>query len=432
MSILKNHAGRIALAVAVALLALVPGVRAMSPAPASAATPNDQVVNVLVAIDIVDSAGFHGIATDLAEATEISSRLAGTMGKVLTIVSAESWPAAIDAEVGLFVADLTALKAALEADDLEQARSASEAVHHSQHDLSTAAYAWLTGRTGGSNPNGTMPSTVAAIDMVDSAGFHGIANDLAEATEISSRLAGTMGKVLVAAEAAVWPAAVSTELDVFMADLAALKAALEADDLEQARTASQAIHGSQHDLSNAVYAWLGAEPSGTHGSVDLDLACTIAALDIVDSAGFHGIATDLAEATEISSRLAGSMGKVLSAARAAAWPADVRVEASQFIADLTALKAALEADDLEQARTASEAIHGSQHDLSKATYGWIEATFVTALATAPVPAPPATGDAGLLTQPDSGRWLLLGLATFTLATLIAARLTTKQRSDGRR
>lgn len=429
MAALRRNARRVALSTLVALLILVLAIRVTAPLVATAATPNEQVVNVLVAVDIIDSAGFHGIATDLAEATEISSRLAGTMGKVLTVASAASWPPALDAEVNRFIADLSALKIALESDDLPLARSASEAVHGSQHDLSNAAYGWLTGRSGGSNRNATMPSTVAAIDIVDSAGFHGIATDLADATEISPRLAGSMGKVLIAANAAVWPSVVRPIVEVFIADLTALKAALEADDLELARSASEAIHGSQHALSSAVYAWLEAQPAGVvHGSVDLDLACTVATIDLIDSAGFHGIASDLADATEISSRLAGTMGKVLAAGKAAAWPAEVQLEANRFVADLTAFKAALEADDLEQARATSEAIHGSQHDLSKVTYEWIEATFVGAQ----VPVPPAAGDAGLLTQSASSRWLLLGLTALTLVTLAAGRLTTRQRSDQRR
>jgi hypothetical protein len=243
---------------ALAAAILVVGAFVASPAPSRAAT--GEVASVLSIIDMIDSAGFHGIATDMATATEVPPRLAGTMANLLVCAEATHWPVALDEEVRQFTGDLTALQAALEAGNLEASRLASEAIHGSQHDLSKAVYRWLGGRYGGTTASATaIAGTLAVIDMIDSAGFHGIATDMATATEIPARLGGKMTNLVLAALATQWPAAVSTDVAAFIADLGALADALEAADLEDSRLASEAVHGSQHDLSKAVFGALGGE-----------------------------------------------------------------------------------------------------------------------------------------------------------------------------
>jgi hypothetical protein len=378
---------------------------------------------VLSIIDMIDSAGFHGIATDMATATEVPPRLAGTMANLLVCAEATHWPVALDEEVRQFTGDLTALQAALEAGNLEASRLASEAIHGSQHDLSKAVYRWLGGRYGGTTASATaIAGTLAVIDMIDSAGFHGIATDMATATEIPARLGGKMTNLVLAALATQWPAAVSTDAAAFIADVGALADALEAADLEDSRLASEAVHGSQHDLSKAVYQWLGGVSGGSLGIEALDTASTLAIIDMVNSAGFHGIATDMATATEVPARLGGNMSKLLAATKAAVWPAAVSADLAVFIADLGALADALEAADLEDSRLASEAVHGSQHDLSKAV---IAALGGEAPAQAPAQvAAPSTGNAGMLAESGTSPWLALVMGALAVALLAGGRAAT--------
>lgn len=346
-----------------------------SPEPDAASDIETSIASTLVAIDSIDSAGFHDMAEDLAEAAEINPRHAGKVGNVLTVIAATAWSEDVRAELDVMTADLKALKTALDADDLEGARTHSEAVHDSQHDFSKAVYGWLDGHSGGlaaASDHVGMISVLAAQDIVDSAGFHGMAEDLAEATEINPRWAGQVGKVLTAVNVAAWPAATQADVDAVTADLTRLKAALDAEDLEGARTAAEAVHDSQHDHSKATHAWLGGQHM-EHGAVASAMfsACMLKAQDLVDSAGFHGLAEDLAEATEISPRWAGTVGNVIAVVESMEWPAAVSAELETVKADLLALKTALDAEDIEGARTHSEAIHDSQHDLSKALYGWL-------------------------------------------------------------
>lgn len=346
-----------------------------TPAPDEGVTKlADTVAGTMAAIDLIDSAGFHDMAQDLAEATEINPRYASKVTNVLAATLVADWPEDIAGEVEAFAADLDALKTALEAEDLEGARAAGEAVHDTQHDLSVGAYAWLAGQSGALVSASTdiqAITSMAAVDIVDSAGFHDMAEDLAETTEINARYAGKVGNVITATTVAAWPDEAEEAVDALLADLEALKTALDAEDLEGARVASEAVHDSQHDFSVAVYSWLGSQPPMMHASEAMISSCNVKVQDMIDSAGFHDMAEELAEATEINPRYAGKVGNVLAVTKVAAWNPDVSAELSQFVADLEALKAALDAEDIEGARAASEAIHDSQHDLSHATFTWI-------------------------------------------------------------
>lgn len=345
------------------------------PAQEGASDVETSVASTLVAIDSIDSAGFHDMAEDLAQATEINPRYADKVANVLTVVGATVWPDDVQTQLAAMSGDLTALKTALDAGDLEGAQTASEAIHDSQHEFSKAVYAWIGGESGAlasASDHASMISVMAAEDIIDSAGFHDMAEDLAQATEINPRYAGKVGNVLAAMNAAAWPADTQANVDTFRGDLTALKTALDANDLEAAQTAVEAVHDSQHELSKGTFAWLG----GQHMSHDdmsepLVAACMLKAQDLIDATGFHGIAEDLAEATEINPRYAGKIGNALAVVNSMDWPTAVSSEVATVKTDLQAFQSALDANDLEGARAASEAIHDSQHELSKALYAWL-------------------------------------------------------------
>lgn len=334
----------------------------------------ETIGGVLTAIDLIDTAGFHDMAKELAEATELNPRYAGKVGNVLAGTKAAAWPAELEEPLGALVADIEALKAALDAEDLPGSAAAAEPLHDTQHDLSDATYEWLDAQAGklvSVSDHGRMAVSMAAIDIVDSSEFHDMAKELAEATEVNPRYAGKVGKALTAANVASWASDVNEPLDGMLADLETLKTALEAGDLEGSRTAAEAVHDSQHDFSQAVYAWLGTQQGMSYDAGAMVTVCNLKAQDMIDTAGFHDMAKDIGEATEINPRWASKVGNVLAVTNAADWSDQSQEAATKFIADLEALKTALDAGDLEGARTASEALHDSQHDLSHATYDWV-------------------------------------------------------------
>jgi hypothetical protein len=319
---------------------------------------------------MIDGAAFHDMAKELAEATEINPRLAGKVANSAAVVKKTTWEVSLQALATGLADELSALEAALRAGDLETARTAAEAVHDAQHDLSVETYAWLATvkPVGAEERDAAVVSIIAAIDVIDSAGFHGMAKDLAEATEVNPRLAGTTEKALVAANLAGWGSDLRAEADRLKADLNALLVALKAGDLETARSAAEAIHDSQHDASKATYAWLATNHAGmAHTNEVLASACSLKAVDAVDSVGFHDMAKELAEATEINPRLAGSVANALAVVSFDGGPnADGLNHMSEA---MTALHDALVAGDLESARELAEEVHDAQHDFSNEMYG---------------------------------------------------------------
>jgi len=328
--------------------------------------------DVMAALDIIDSTGFHGISTALNAATvfaDVSTRTQGSVEKALTAATAATWPTELDANVLVFETDAEVLIDALVAGDLTAAQAAGDAIHSSQHDLSHDAYEWMEGQQG----TASGPEVMAALDIIDSTGFHGISTALNDATvfaDVSTRTQGSVEKALTVSEIIHWPLELAAVAVVFESDAEALIDALVDGDLTAAQAAGEAIHSSQHDLSHEAYEWLEMEVGSFSGA-----SAVMAALDIIDSTGFHGISTALNAATvfaDVSTRTQGSVEKALTVSEAVAWPTELAAKALVFETDAEALIDALVAEDLAAAQTAGDAIHSSQHDLSHDAYEWLE------------------------------------------------------------
>jgi hypothetical protein len=332
----------------------------------------DQILSALVVIDAVDSAAFHDMAKALAEASEVNTRFATTTSNVIAAVKKGSLAPELQAVTAKLTADLTRLETALKAGDLAGARDASEAVHDSQHDFSKGVYTWLAARAGelGDDAEDIVLGSMAAIDLIDAAGFHDMAKAMAQATEVNARDATTVANVLAATRATTWPEALKAEQVKFVADAETLKRSIDGKDLAAARTAAEAIHDSQHDLSKGFYAWLGKQPRLTHaaGVLHADL-CALKVTDMVESAGFHDMAKTLAESEEINARFAGQVDNTLRTMMVMTWSAGDSAAAAKLAETMQNLHQALAAGDLARARTYAEAVHDAQHDFSKGVYG---------------------------------------------------------------
>ena len=138
-------------------------------------------------------------------------------------------------------------------------------------------------------PAVAVPGQTAAVLLgmyvVDSFGFHGIEEAYIEATEVGDGDAGQVAKVLAAVDAVDWPDELSEVAAAFRGDVAGLHEALEAGDLEGARHGLEAVHGSQHGLSNGVYAWLaGAPVGGDDESVEAGQSTEVIEVEMTDFA----------------------------------------------------------------------------------------------------------------------------------------------------
>jgi heme/copper-type cytochrome/quinol oxidase subunit 2 len=293
---------------------------------------------------VINSSGFHGMQEEIEAASsfeEISPRDLGTVQNALAASLAAPWPEALMEAVTAFEVDAQALADALTAADLEATQEAVAGIHHTQHELSGAAFEWLATNDG----------------------------DALMAGLINSRYLGRVENALAIVLATPWYDDLKDPAGRFAGDLKTLAEALAANNLTAAAEAGHAIHSSQHDLSHDTYEWLGDQEE-----VTADPAAVLAAIDVIDSTGFHGMTEEIANASsfeEISPRNLGRVQNAWYAGLVVIWPGEVASQAQTFLADAKALVEALNTADLEASIAAAEAIHGSQHDLSHEIYHWL-------------------------------------------------------------
>ena len=340
------------------------------------------IVAVQSSIDMIDSAGFHDMATNIAN-EEISSRYLGTVQNVLTTVDLVSWPNALLKEVATFRSPISDLVIALSENDVEGAKEASAEVHHTQHDLSHGVYDWLSAQEkagwiykvekfGGAL---AIVRVQSAIDMINNVGFHGMATNIAN-EEISSRYLGQVQHTIYVVRSLPWPTELTEETKTFLTDLQGLEGALDTNDLDIAKETSEAVHGSQHDLSHEVFEWLAEQEGdstlfteGTVGSM-ITVVSVQSAVDFIGSIGTHGMATSIADG-EISSRYLGTVNNGIAVVASTAWPEELVSESNDLTEALISLAEALEVNDLEAATETSELAHETDHDLRGAANDWL-------------------------------------------------------------
>ena len=98
---------------------------------------------VSVAQYIMDTAGFHDLATALSAAQTIEAGYVAQVTRVSKVLAQITWPAELREQGDAFEARLAELTAALEADNVADAVRLSEEVHDAQHEFSHAIDAWL-------------------------------------------------------------------------------------------------------------------------------------------------------------------------------------------------------------------------------------------------------------------------------------------------
>lgn len=331
-----------------------------------------QIALTMAATDLVDSAGFHAMQEELEASGSINDRWAGTVADVQTAMQSVPWDPSLAHGVEELEAALEEFHAGLLAGDAEAALAGAVAVHEAQHHFSPAVYAWLSEQRPGHDDASVLVTSLAAIDIVDSAGFHGMGDSISEAGEISGRNASTVGNVLVVVNAARWPEDASAGAEALATALGETATQMELGDIDATLEGLHAIHEAQHELSHGFYAWLAENPDVL---VDADAqvahAYVLKAVDLVNSLGLHGMATDLDEAETINDRYVGQVEKLAAVLAGAPYVDGMGEAGMEMHARLVALFDALAADDLEAARVTAHAAHDAQHELSHTAFAWL-------------------------------------------------------------
>lgn len=206
---------------------------------------------------------------------------------------------------------------------------------------------------------------LAALNFIDGAGFHGMDEALnGDAPAIQASWLGQTTHARLAAQAVDWPSDLQAAVDAFVAATTDLEAALSADDAAAAAEPAAAAHETQHALSHDAYHHL-----GEMAAADDSAGGMLAALLLIDGAGFHGMDETLnGDAPAIEAGWVGATNRARIAAQVISWPSDVQAVADEFIAAATALEEALDADDAATAAEHAAAAHETQHALSHDAY----------------------------------------------------------------
>ena len=323
---------------------------------------------ISVAQYFMDSAGFHEMATVLAETKQIDAGYAATVKRVATLLAQTLWPDDVSAAGQAFGAQLHDFKTALEAGEVDKAIELSEAIHDAQHELSHSIDHALEHGEAATGEANAFDVAVAQYFM-DSAGFHDMATALAETKQIEAAYLSTVTRVNKVLAHTTWPADLSAAAQAFSQSLTDFAAALEAGEVDKAIGVAETVHDAQHDLSHAIEHWLEDAPAAAAAD-KFDVAVAQAFLD---TAGFHDMATALGKTRQIEAGYAGTVTRVNAVLSHTTWPADLNDAAQAFSASLGKFATALEAGNVNGAIGIAETVHDTQHELSHTIDQWLGA-----------------------------------------------------------
>lgn len=120
--------------------------------------------------------------------------------------------------------------------------------------LSIAAALFMSACSASSSASG---GTLAAVNNIDAAGFHGMDTALAASgAKIDASWLGKARNARIAVASTTWPKELDPQAKAFVTAAAELQAALEKDDAAAAAKPAHDAHETQHDLSADTYNYL--------------------------------------------------------------------------------------------------------------------------------------------------------------------------------
>jgi hypothetical protein len=99
--------------------------------------------------------------------------------------------------------------------------------------------------------------------VLDSSGFHGIAETISNTQQIDPAFLGTVNRAYKVLSQVTWPEPLMEQGQAFVVTLKDFADALAANDVVEATKLSDEIHDAQHELSHAIDDWLG-EATNAH------------------------------------------------------------------------------------------------------------------------------------------------------------------------
>jgi hypothetical protein len=186
--------------------------------------------------------------------TTDDTRLRDLQEKVDTFTGLQSELTSLQGEVDSLTVGQTEITALQSRLDSLQAQMDSLAA-----EMEAASGAAETGETAALVEHSDDPFAVSVAQYVlDTAGFHGMAETISETQQIDPAYLGTVNRVKKILTSTPWPESLANQGQDFVTLLDEFAAALEADDAEAAAPLSDEVHDAQHELSHTIDDWLGA------------------------------------------------------------------------------------------------------------------------------------------------------------------------------
>ncbi len=354
----------------------MPADMAMEPTATSAPTATTEAMpmmvetssfNIAVAQYFMDTAGFHGMSEKLAETKTIEASYASTVNRVKKVLEQTTWPEVLNEQADAFTVSLSDFATALSDNKVDDAITLSDTVHDAQHELSHAIDDWTANAELTSTEVDPFNISVAQY-FLDSAGFHGMAETLAETKFIDSSYPSTVNRVKKVLAQTIWPSELNEQAQAFIVSLGDFATALSDNKVDDAVTLSDTVHDAQHELSHAIDDWMAnTKPIATNA----DPFKVSVAQYFLDTAGFHGMAEALAETKTIDASYPSKVSRVLKVLSQTTWPSELNEQAQAFIVSLGDFSSALSDDKVDEAITLSDTVHDAQHELSHAIDEWL-------------------------------------------------------------
>jgi hypothetical protein len=303
----------------------------------------------------------------LSNTQKINTAYISTINRTKKIMTQTAWGPALQAQAQAFVVTLGKYADALAAGNVNDVVKIAATAHDAQHDLSHAIDHWYENKP--AKAQQVDPAAVSvAQHIMDTTGFHDMATTLSNTQKIDTAYLTKLNRTKKVLTQTTWGTALDVKAQAFIVTIGKFADALAAGNVKDAVKASDMAHDEQHDLSHAIDEWYASKPAKRQ---DADVFAISIAQHIMDTAGFHDMATTLSNTQKIDTSYLTKINRVKKILSQTKWSAKLDPQAQEFIGTIGKFADAIAASNVKDAIKFSEAAHDQQHALSHAIDEWL-------------------------------------------------------------
>lgn len=321
---------------------------------------------------ILDSAGFEEIQKKATEAHKLEPSQVSAFVRTRKLITQTTWPEALHTQARSAMGAMDEFITSAEQNEVDDALDHLNIFLEAENNLLHDTNHWLED----AQLTDIQPS---AFDLrvtqyyMDSAGFHEIAVNLEQKKNIKPDYLPAILRIQALISHTAWPSDLSGQSQSFNTLLGDFVASLETSNLDSAIDAARKAHDAQHDLSHEIDHWV--EQKAKHETETDSFEISLAQY-FMDTAGFHGMSTEINKTQRIEAGYYPAVYGTWSVLSQVIWPIELEQKAEPFVATLKDLSTAIEENNTGKVVELMEIIHDGQHDLSESIDQFFEQTAV--------------------------------------------------------